>query len=383
MTDPGRTLRRFAVPWLTIALVSLALAGVVVGAFAWHYSDLILEPTGKSTLREQRVLASGANRIRLSRDRESLQSGTWALQWEDGFGRIGPVLASDDTSVVREFHAVVGTPPVGGWASLKGVSRSADPQSMLGIAFEEVGIPGPLGTYPAWYVPGPDTTWVLYVHGRGANRAEGLRTLGVLVRRGLPALMVTYRNDPGAPRSADRFSHLGLTEWEDVEAAVRYALDHGARDLVLSGYSMGGQIVMQFMSRSPMARHVRAIVLDSPVLSWDATFACRARLMHVPPSLTWLGERTAATRAGLDWSSLDRVAHLEPSGPPILLFHCVHDDFAPESVSVAFARAAPRRVTLIPVGIGVHVEAWNADPAAYADTLHHWLDLRRIGRHPG
>lgn len=368
------------IPWPAIGMSTLGVAAIVVGALAWYYSGLILEPTDTPSLHEQRVFASPPHRIRLSRDRESLQSGAWALQWENGFGRIGPVIAADETSVVREFQPVVGLPPLGGWASIKGVSRSADPRTMLGLVFEEIRIPGPLGTYPAWYIPGPESTWALYVHGRGANRSEGLRTLSVLVSRGLPALMLTYRNDAGAPRSRDGFSHLGLTEWEDVEAAVRYALDHGARHVMLSGYSMGGQVVMQFLARSPLAGQVSAVVLDSPVLSWDATFACRARVMHVPQALTWLGERTAAARAGLDWGSLDRVAHAEPQGPPVLLFHCIHDDFAPESVSVAFARAAPGRVTLVPIGIGRHVEAWNADPVAYAETLNRWLDTRGIGK---
>ena len=72
---------------------------------------------------------------------------------------------------------------------------------MLGLAFEEVTFDGPLGSYPAWFVPGSDSTWVLYVHGRATDRPECLRTLSVLAARGLPGFLVTYRNDVGAPRS--------------------------------------------------------------------------------------------------------------------------------------------------------------------------------------
>jgi uncharacterized protein len=370
--------RRRALPAVAFA-VPVAAAAILSG-IAWRYSDMILGPDRPPTLREQRVLAAEPGRVRLSRDRESLQAGSWALEWKGGFGRVGPVLASDGEGVVREFRPVVGEPPVGGWASLRGVSRSADPLSLLGLSYETVAFDGPLGRYPAWFVPGRDSTWVVYVHGRGANRAEGLRTLEELAARGLPGLLVTYRNDPGAPRSPDGYYHLGLTEWEDLEAAVRYALDHGARDLVLSGYSFGGQIAMQFMSRSRLAARVRAVLLESPVLDWNATLDHRARALGVPAFGTWLGKRAATARAGLDWGQLERVAHLERVAAPILIFHCLNDDVTPESVSEAFARALPGQTTLVRVPGGNHVEAWNADPARYSSTLNQWCTAHGIGR---
>jgi alpha-beta hydrolase superfamily lysophospholipase len=380
MNSPPRTPSRPRRALLTVALAVPAVAAAILVAAAWRYSDMIVMPERPPTLREQRVLAVGPGQVRLSRDRESLQAGNWALEWEGGFGRIGPVLALDDSSVVREFRTLVGEPPVGGWASLRGVSRSADPLSLLGLSYETVTFDGPLGRYPAWFVPGPDSTWVVYVHGRGANRAEGLRTLGVLAARGLPGLLVTYRNDPGAPASPDGYYHLGLTEWEDLEAAVRYALDHGAHDVVLSGYSLGGQISMQFMSRSPLAERVRALVLESPVLDWNATLEHRALGLGVPAFGTWLGKQAAMARAGLDWDQLDRVAHTGRLAAPILLFHCPNDDRTPESVSEAFARALPAQTTLIRVQGGNHVEAWNADPARYAATVNQWFTARGIGR---
>jgi uncharacterized protein len=363
------------------AAAGLSLAAILV-ATAWRYSDLILLPDRPPTLREQRVLAAGADRVRLSRDRESLQAGSWALEWEGGFGGVGSVLAADASGVTRVFRPLVGQPPAGGWASLRGVSRSADPLNLLGLSYETVAFHGPLGRYPAWFVPGTDSTWVIYVHGRGTNRAEGLRTLGVLAARGLPGLLATYRNDSGAPTAPDGYYHLGLTEWEDVEAAVRYALDHGARNVVLSGYSMGGQLAMQFMSRSRLAPRVRALVLESPVLDWNATLGQRARVMGVPAFGTWLGKRAATARAGIDWGQLDQVAHAGRVAAPTLIFHGLGDDRSPLSVSEAFAQALPEQVTLVRVRGGNHVEAWNADPARYSAALNQWFAARGIGRDP-
>ena len=380
MIASPRTPLRLRRTVLVVGLVVSAAGAVALGATAWRCSDLILRPERPPSLREQRVLTLEPGRVRLSRDRESLQAGSWALEWKGGFGRVGPVLAANGAGVVREFRPVVGVPPVGGWASLRGVSRSADPLSMLGLRFDAVAFDGPLGRYPAWLVPGPDSTWVVYVHGRGTTRAEGLRTLGVLAPRGLPGLLMTYRNDPGAPASPDGCYHLGSTEWEDLEAAVRYALGHGARDVVLSGYSMGGQIAMQFMSRSRLATRVRAVVMESPVLDWNATLRHRARGLGVSAFGIWLGKRAATARAGIDWGRLDRVAHHERLTAPVLLFHAVNDDRSPAWVSEAFARALPGQTTLVLVPGGNHVEAWNADPARYATAVNQWFSARRIGR---
>ena len=55
------------------------------------------------------------------------------------------------------------------------------------------------------------------------------------MRPGYTSLMVSYRNDGDAPRSDDHRYALGDREWLDVEAAIEYALEHGANDIVLLG----------------------------------------------------------------------------------------------------------------------------------------------------
>ncbi len=365
----------------TAATLAFALLGFAAWSL-WRYSEMIIGPRVPSTLREQRVFAVEPGRVRLSRDRQSLQAGAWALEWQDGYARIGRVLASDDSSVVREFTAVVGRPPAGGWASLRGVSRSADPSTLLGLAYETTSFEGPLGRYPAWYVQGQDSTWVIYVHGIGANRAEGLRTLSVLSPRGLPGLLITYRNDVDAPRSPDGLYHLGLTEWQDIEAAARHALSQGARRLLLASYSMGGQVTMQFMARSPLASQVAGVILEAPALDWNATLLHRSRMLGVPSLATLLAKWIAAMRAGLDWDQLDRVRHHEGVTAPILLFHGIHDEFVPFASSEAYSRALPEQVTFVRIEIANHVEAWNADPARYATIVNQWCTTNAIGSDP-
>ena len=99
-------------------LAGLAIIGL--GVVGWRYSDLILVMPGPSSLHEQRVLDSGEDWVRLSRDDESVQPGTWALEWEDGYGWIDALRSSDDSSVVRDYRPTRGRLPVGGWVSVRG-----------------------------------------------------------------------------------------------------------------------------------------------------------------------------------------------------------------------------------------------------------------------
>jgi alpha/beta superfamily hydrolase len=88
------------------------------------------------------------------------------------------------------------------------------------------------------------------VHGINSDREDDLRIVPILHASGLPALLITYREDVSAPPSPDGHHHMGLTEWRDLQAAASYALAHGAQRLVLVGYSMGGAVVSQFMENS-------------------------------------------------------------------------------------------------------------------------------------
>ena len=99
------------------------------------------------------------------------------------------------------------------------------------------------------------------LHGRRVTPREALRMLPVTTGLGLPSLSITYRNDFWAPKTEDCYYRYGQTEWQDLEGAVRYALEHGADNVVLVGYSMGGGIVINFLYESSLAGEVRGVIL--------------------------------------------------------------------------------------------------------------------------
>jgi hypothetical protein len=233
---------------------------------------------------------------------------------------------------------------------------------------------------PAWLVPARSHTWAIVVHGINSTRQTGLRVVPALHRAGLPTLLISYREDLGAPPSPDGFHHLGLTEWRDLGAAARYALGHGARRLVLIGYSMGGAIVAQFMQRSPLAPRVAGLMLDAPVLDWKDVLSFNATRMGFPSLVAQPLEWAIGARIDADWDSLDALQHPQDFQLPILLFHGTEDDTVPIADSDDFAALLPHRVTYFRVPRAGHTEAWNVDPALYERRLSEFLRQEIGGR---
>jgi uncharacterized protein len=210
----------------------------------------------------------------------------------------------------------------------------------------------------------------VFVHGKCGSRTDGLRALGPAVDAGLPSLLISYRNDEGAPADPSGEYRYGDTEWRDLEAAVEYAVDGGAEHVVLFGASMGGGIVAAFLERSDRADVVAGIVLDAPMLDLDATVdhgAAQRELPVVgalPDGLTSVAEWIAGRRFDLDWAAVDHLPGdwLEV---PALVFHGTDDDLVPISITDEFAAGRPDLVQAVRVEDAGHVRSWNVDPRGY------------------
>jgi dienelactone hydrolase len=371
--------------------VVLVLVLAFFGGGGWFYSGeirdgaLASKPPGTPAL-QSRVLAVGDHSITLARDPGSLSElttpGTWGLRWTDGYGRLGAIRSLGADRVERVFSRLEGTAPrVGEGSAVDGYAWPADPSLAAGRPAREVTYPSPLGPAPAWLVGGRRDTWVILVHGYNAARTETLRTLATVTRLGYPALAVTYRNDPGAPRTPDGLRRWGATEWRDLEAATRYAVGHGAGGVVLAGYSMGGAVVTSFLLSSPLASRVRGVVLDAPALDLGTVIDRGADDRElpvlgtpVPPALTEVAKGIAGLRYHLDWGRLDYVERAGRLATPMLVFHQSGDPTVPVAMSEALAAARPDLVTLERFGGDGHVQSWNVDRARYERAVRAFLE---------
>src|SRR5699024_4408841 len=179
----------------------------------------------------------------------------------------------------------------GGSCTQQRLLLAGTPQTAHGLATDEVTVESAVGHMPAWLVrpseehgstAGNEDTWAILIHGHGSARGEALRVIPLLHRLGLTSLAITYRNDVGAPASADRMHHLGSAEWEDTEAAIDFARAHGARRIVLMGWSMGGGIALRTSVRSAHREHIAALVLDSPAVDWQDILIYHATALKAP-----------------------------------------------------------------------------------------------------
>jgi alpha-beta hydrolase superfamily lysophospholipase len=374
---PRRRRRRW---WIAAGVLALLVALTVAAAVTWHFSSIVLVPDHQDWPLEVTVEDVKPGRITLSSGHNSEQPGVYGLDWQTGHAIVGPVLSEADGTVTRRLSDVRGYLVPGIHVGLDSHVYSGDPGQALGLPFRTVGVPDPLGPMPAWLVPaapgGPlatRKTWAIVVHGHNDNRQNDLRIAPALRQAGLTSLLISYRNDLGAPESPDGMYHLGETEWIDLQAAVRYALAHGAQRVVLVGYSMGGALVAQFMERSRLATDVAALVLDAPVLDWRSLIEFNAEQIGLPGFLGVPVEWTIDARANPDWDSLDALEHPEDFHLPILLFHSTEDELVPISTSDDFASELPRWVTYYRVPTVGHTESWNLNPRLYDSRLQGFL----------
>lgn len=364
--------------WLVAAAAGLIAALAIGAAVSWHYSSAVLVPDHSAWPAEVEVEGLPPGRIVLSRSEETERPGVYGLDWLGGHAVVGAIVRSDKDTITRRLRSVRGYLAAGMRVATDANVYLGDPGQAFGLPFSEVRVPDELGPMPGWSVPGEGSTWAILVHGINSTPQVGLRALPTLHRAGLPTLLITYREDLGVPPSPDGLHHMGLTEWRDLAAAARYALAHGARRLILVGYSMGGAIVAQFMQRSPLAPRVAGLVLDAPVLDWKRVLEFNATEMGLPGFLALPVEWAIGMRIDADWDSLDALQHTDDLQLPILLFHGTEDDVVPISTSDDLAAELPRWVTYFRAPRAGHVEAWNVDPGLYERRLTAFL-ARAVG----
>ncbi|MGY5317742.1 alpha/beta hydrolase family protein [Neomicrococcus lactis] len=318
---------------------------------------------------------------------ETTVEGTYSLYWDAGRGhaRIGQITSfvPSEGTVQRRIEEVYEGDiykAVRGWWS--GVVY--DSPERAGFEVSDVNIPIDAGEAPAWLLPGTHraSTWAICVHGRGATRLEGIRALRTISALGMTGLLISYRNDGVGPRTADGRYGLGATEWEDVDSAIDYALDHGAEDIVLFGWSMGGAISLQVADHSRHQQRIRALVLTGPVVNWFDVLAHQARVNKLPSASGRYGQWLLSNKAGqwitglatpLDLSSLNWVARHEELRKPTLILHSEDDDFVPVGPSVELAEKTPEMVTFERFTRARHTREWNVDPERWHHTVVDWL----------
>ena len=358
-----------------VSASALSAAGTV--AAATYFARKVLTPD-RLKPDDTQILAIEDDSLTLGLTVESAQPGRYGLWLDGGQGhaRVGAVLEVDEESgrVRRVLEGVDAGALRVGPARWNQYYFAGDPQDALGLPSRDVEITAEIGMLAAWEVPAADGAadrWAILVHGRGAPRDECLRAVPVLHDLGFTALIPSYRNDIGAPSSSDGRYSLGLSEWRDLEAALLYAVEAGAKEIVLLGWSMGGAIILQTLDRSWLSARVRAVVLDAPVIDWADVMRHHGAINKIPGpigslSRSLIGRRWARRLVGVhepidvaltNWEHrADELKH------PTLVIHSLDVEFVPAGPSISLAAKRPDLVRFEPWREARHTKEWNVDP---------------------
>ena len=371
-------MRRFFT-WAAASVLVIGLVGLI--GVGWYYSGEILNVEQPSDAqRDTEVLGVTFRTVTLENTPDARQDGTFGLDAPEAYAQVGPITKTTKSRVTRSLEQLDGTVQPGDLVDVDGYAFPQDPEAAFDFPVSEIDIATALGDMPAWYAPADEKRWAILVHGRAARRNECFRLLEILHdNHDISSLCVSYRNDLGATPDEDGIYRQGAREWEDIEPAVQHAIDQGAEDVLLVGFSMGGQITANLLRHSDLAKDVDAVIWDAPLLDWGPVIQAGAKDRGVPGWLVPIGMQASEWRAGVDYADLNQVDHADEFTHPTLLFHGDEDGTVPVETSKAFAEARPDIVTfgLFP-GAG-HVSSWNSHPERYERAVNRFV-TKHLGR---
>jgi pimeloyl-ACP methyl ester carboxylesterase len=386
---------------------------VVLLAVGWYFSGLIYE-TGLNPdfndaenvgTAEDRVIVDtiSSDRITLNVEEEQwgplLENGVYGIIGQNGDAIVGSIISTNGNIIERELLQINGTIVSGDRISASGLIRQDDsggykilgssgwsgqatdgvytPESVSGIGYKDIFYESNVGSFPAYLTSNGENGIVIFVHGFRGNYAREVFSLmraKDLAELGYRSMVIAYRNDRGLPKDPSGIYQYGVTEWEDIDAAVDEARKYN-ENIVLFGISGGGGPVSSWIENSNDLSKVSGIIYEAPVISfWESVEVNgAARFPWLPESLFSYFKIVTELRYDVDFDSMDFREAVINSSIPTLLFHGDDDEWVPVEMSDLIAESRDTNFTYIRYENVGHVTSWNADPDNYVYQLSQFL----------
>lgn len=386
---------------------------VVLLAVGWYFSGLIYE-TGLNPdfndaenvgTAEDRVIVDtiSSDRITLNVEEEQwgplLENGVYGIIGQNGDAIVGSIISTNGNIIERELLQINGTIVSGDRISASGLIRQDDsggykilgssgwsgqatdgvytPESVSGIGYKDIFYESNVGSFPAYLTSNGENGIVIFVHGFRGNYAREVFSLmraKDLAELGYRSMVIAYRNDRGLPKDPSGIYQYGVTEWEDIDAAVDEARKYN-ENIVLFGISGGGGPVSSWIENSNDLSKVSGIIYEAPVISfWESVEVNgAARFPWLPEALFSYFKIVTELRYDVDFDSMDFREAVIKSSIPTLLFHGDDDEWVPVEMSDLIAESRDTNFTYIRYENVGHVTSWNADPDNYVYQLSQFL----------
>ncbi len=362
----------------TAVLIGVSVVVVVLFAVAWLSANQIrsdvLLPVADERPYDIEVVRTPPARIVIAGTQEPPRGGTWGFENEATYTQLTSLLNRSQTETEWAATSYVEEATVGMSGRVDIDAFPVDPEIAFGLGFDSTTrAAGELGPLPVWLIDGRRSTWVIVAHGKGIeSRTQALRMIPSYVEAGYPVLVVSYRNDEGAPKDPSGLRSWGLNEWRDLDAAVRLAEREGAQDYILVGHDLGAEVVSMFLHDSDRVGDVLGVVFDSPVLDLAGSLGYNSG--PVARFVGDLGKQLSRLRFGMEWDELDQVARADQFDVPVLALHGAGDEIAPIEITEAFVSARPDLARLVRFEQGGHGDLWNVDRSRYEDEVMSFIE---------
>jgi pimeloyl-ACP methyl ester carboxylesterase len=202
----------------------------------------------------------------------------------------------------------------------------------------------------------------------------------------MPSIVMSFAGEELSGDHPGVGAGLGAYEWRDVAAVMQYAIEQGAEQLVLFGWSMGATAALLALERASLSTRVRALVLIDPATSWagiirNAVSQARAprwlsglmiAVLSTPGLAQLAGAPGPVKFSELDWTNRSRL------DVPTLVIHSKGDRTIPYDVTVEFVSAQAPLTTLESFEPVPHCAEYNAEPNRFTDCIVQWLDRHGI-----
>ena len=234
--------------------------------------------------------------------------------------------------------------------------------SQLDLFFEDVSFQSDDGNdLSGWYMPAEKSDKaVIFVHGHGADRREGMRWFKAVHQAGFNILAFDLRNQGNSTKS---FSTMGYFEKQDVIGALDYLQQQKQIQRIgIFGTSMGAATSIMAMVDDP---RIVAGVFEAGWANLDDLYGeiieQHLGLPSFPlaPLITWMLEQ----RTGMDMAVVNPENLLGGISPrPVFIIHCSGDNLIGFSHGERNYAAAnePKEFWTSPCQI--HARAWQSDP---------------------
>jgi pimeloyl-ACP methyl ester carboxylesterase len=374
-------------PWIiATALVTLSLpvaAAVALGQkmTAW-----------KEPKKRDLTISADCREVTLQADPRTRAPGTYGLLLPGVHVVVGAVVSENPESseVTREIIEWTGPLAAGAMRGSWTGQAIAAPEK-LNLDYEEVSLGAVEGELPAWIFhpanPSPDV-WAIHIHGLRSSRYSMLRSVESATNLGMTSLVPSYFGD-AENHAQGQVCHYGSLEANDVEKALAYAAEHGAKAIYLFGWSMGATISLLLTETSKWRPLIAGLVLVSPGPNTEAVIAENARTAGLPRMIATLVPKILSAPLLSRLASLTRPVDFEnlnwTNAPgrlrvPALVLHSRGDAEVPYVLSEGFAKANPGFVTLKEFPAVPHQCEWNALPERFEDEVSAWFQKCETSR---